>query len=114
MSAVLRKSGIYEEEWNLFLDEFHKTEDKEYFCKPCWRKTKSVQDEQFQKPVWIDVLKMFVSPTKVSWLFCYLFNYVQTISEVFVIKDEPYNLRSSNNLVLPRARSSLYGFDTKP
>ena len=34
------------------------------------------------------------------------------MAEVFVTKDVPYNLRSSNNLVLPRARSSLYGTDT--
>ena len=34
------------------------------------------------------------------------------MAEVFVTKDEPYNLCSSNNLVLPRARSSLYGIDT--
>ena len=27
-------------------------------------------------------------------------------------QDEPYSLRSSNNLVLPRARSSFYGIDT--
>ena len=37
-----------------------------------------------------------------------------SMAEVFVAKDVPYNLRSSNNLVLPRARSSLYGIDTKP
>ena len=34
------------------------------------------------------------------------------IAEVFDTKDVPYNLRSSNNLVLPSARSSLYGTDT--
>ena len=34
------------------------------------------------------------------------------MAEIFVTKDVPYNLRSSNNLVLPRARSSSYGTDT--
>ena len=34
------------------------------------------------------------------------------MAEVFVTKDVPYNLCSSNNLVLPRANSSLYGIDT--
>ena len=34
------------------------------------------------------------------------------MAEVFVTKDEPHNLRSGSNLVLPRARSSLYSTDT--
>ena len=34
------------------------------------------------------------------------------MAEVFVTKDVPYNLRGSNNLALPRARTNLYGIDT--
>ena len=33
------------------------------------------------------------------------------MAEIFVTKVVPYNLRSSNNFVLPRARSSLYRID---
>ena len=33
------------------------------------------------------------------------------MEELFLTKDEPYNLCSSNNLLLPRAKSSLYGID---
>ena len=34
------------------------------------------------------------------------------MAEIFVIKDVPYALRGGNNLVLPRARTNLYGIDT--
>ena len=34
------------------------------------------------------------------------------MAEEFVTKDVPYNLRGSNNLALPRARTNLYGIDT--
>ena len=34
------------------------------------------------------------------------------MAEVFVTKEVPYNLRGSNNLALPRARTNLYGIDT--
>ena len=34
------------------------------------------------------------------------------MAEVFVTRDVPYNLRSSNNLALPRSRTNLYGIDT--
>ena len=34
------------------------------------------------------------------------------MAEIFVTKDVPYNLRGSNNLALPRARTNLYGIDT--
>ena len=34
------------------------------------------------------------------------------MAEVFVTKDVQYNLRGRNNLVLPRARTNLYGIDT--
>ena len=32
--------------------------------------------------------------------------------EIFVTNVVPYNLRASTNLVLPKARTSLYGIDT--
>ena len=31
------------------------------------------------------------------------------MAEVLVTKDGPYNLRGSDNLVLPKARTNLYG-----
>ena len=34
------------------------------------------------------------------------------MADVFVTKDVPYNLRGSNNLALPKARTNLYGLDT--
>ena len=34
------------------------------------------------------------------------------MTDVFVTKDVPYNLRGSNNLALPKARTNLYGLDT--
>ena len=34
------------------------------------------------------------------------------MSEVFVSNVVPYNLRGSTNLVLPKARTNLYGIDT--
>ena len=34
------------------------------------------------------------------------------MSDVFVTKEVPYNLRGSNYLAMPRARTNLYGIDT--
>jgi len=34
------------------------------------------------------------------------------MAEVFVTNVVPYNLRGSTNLVLPKARTNLYGIDT--
>ena len=34
------------------------------------------------------------------------------MAEVIVTKDVPYGLRSGNNLVLPKAKTNLYGIDT--
>ena len=34
------------------------------------------------------------------------------MTEVFVTKDEPFDLRGSNTFVLPRARTNFYGIDT--
>ena len=34
------------------------------------------------------------------------------LAEVFVTNAVPYNLRGSTNLVLPKARTNLYGIDT--
>ena len=34
------------------------------------------------------------------------------MADVFVANVMPYNLRSSINLVLPKARTNLYGIDT--
>ena len=34
------------------------------------------------------------------------------MTEVFVSNVVPYNLRGSTNLVLPKARTNLYGIDT--
>ena len=34
------------------------------------------------------------------------------MTEVFMAKDVPYNLRDNSSLALPRAKTSLYGVDT--
>ena len=34
------------------------------------------------------------------------------MAEVFFIKDVPYNLRGSNNLLFPKARTNFYGIGT--
>ena len=37
---------------------------------------------------------------------------ISFMAEVFVTNVVPYNLRGSTNLVLPKARTNLYGIDT--